>query len=427
MTLVSTLVSLMLLSVALGWLALRLRVPYPMVLVIGGLVVSLVPGLPRPDLDPAVVLVIFLPPILYQAALMTSIREFRANIRPISLLAIGLVIATTLAVGAGAHLLLGLPWFVCLLIGAIISPPDAVAATAVLSRMRMPRRIVAILEGESLINDASGLVIYKLLVVAVLAGSFSLVEAGFEFVTVAALGILIGLVAGWLSLWLHVRLKDPMLEVTLSLVLPFAIYVAAELVHGSGVLAVVAAGLLRSWYSPEAFQPMARILALGTWNVVVFVLNALVFVLIGLEIGGGMGSGLAEFSHLIDEGLLLTLVAMIVRFVWVFGITGVQRLLPGQREPMPPWRWLFVISFCSMRGIVSLAAALALPPEVAGRSEVIVLVFVVIVVTLLSQGLSLPWLIRRLGIGEDVDLATEEHTARVKTAFAGWQAVEAEA
>ena len=351
----------------------------------------------------------------------------RANLGAISLLAVGLVVATTLAVGFAAKLLLpDLPWFVCFLIGAIVSPPDAVAATAVLSRLRLPRRIVAILEGESLVNDASGLVIYKLLVAAALAGGFSFVDAGRDFVIMGLGGTVIGLLIGWASLWLHDRLKDPMIEVTLSIALPYASYVAAEVFHTSGVLSVVATGLLRSWYSPEKFEPYSRILALGTWGVVVFMLNALVFVLIGLEIGDGMGSGWMAFLHLLEEGLALTAVAMAVRFAAIYAMAWVARLFPGG-EAVPPWRWLFVLSFCSMRGIVSLAAALALPLGLTGRAEAIVLTFIVILVTLLSQGLTLPWLIRRLGLGGDTDVREEEHTARVKTAFAGWQAIEAEA
>src|SRR4051812_15844490 len=259
MEFLSVLVFLLLCSVGLGWFARRAGLPYPIALVIGGAAVGFVPGLPQLEFDPQFLLVLVLPPILYQAALLTSWRDFKANLRPIGMLAIGLVIVTTLAVGATLKFLVpDLPWAVALTFGAIVSPPDAVAATAILSRLNMPRRIVTVLEGESLVNDASGLVIYKFAVAAVLTGMFSLFDASVQFVLVAIGGIAIGMLLAGVFVVIHRFLGDPFIEVLLSLSVPYLAYVAAESVHVSGVLAVVAAGLLRGRYSPSMVSAEMR-------------------------------------------------------------------------------------------------------------------------------------------------------------------------
>src|SRR5687767_8521418 len=252
MQFLSVLVFLLLCSVGLGWFSRRIGVPYPIALVLGGAAVGFLPGLPQLEFDPTFLLVLVLPPVLYQAALLTSWRDFKANIRPISLLAIGLVIATTLAVGAALKFLIpDIPWAAAFAFGAIVSPPDAVAATAILQQLSIPRRVVTILEGESLVNDASGLVLYKLAVAAVLTGTFSLFEVSVQFALVSIGGVMVGILMGFVFVFIHKRLGDTFIEVLTSLSVPYVAYIFAETVHLSGVLAVVAAGLVRGRYAPE--------------------------------------------------------------------------------------------------------------------------------------------------------------------------------
>ncbi len=320
MLLVELLIGLVAAAIALAWLARHLGLPYPIALVVGGAAIGFVPGLPRFPFDPNLILVLVLPPILYQAALFTSWRDFRANLRPISLLAVGLVIATTVAVAATLKWLVPeLPWAVAFAFGAIVSPPDAVAATAIMSRMNVPRRIVTLIEGESLVNDASGLVLYRFAVAAALTGTFSLAQATGEFVLVALGGIAVGVALGRLFVAIHRRVGDTLMELMLSLMLPYLAYLAAETLHLSGVLAVVAAGLVRGRYAPEAFSPQARIAAYSLWRVVVFGVNCLVFILIGLQLPD-LAAGLAGMSlaQAIGYGILLSVIAILVRLAWVF-------------------------------------------------------------------------------------------------------------
>ena len=251
---------LLLCAVALGWVARHFKFPYPIALVGGGALLGLIPRLPQIPFDPQTILILVLPPILYQAALLTSWRDFKANIRPISLLAIGLVLATTLVVGAALKLMVpGVPWAVAFVFGAIVSPPDAVAATSILSRVSIPRRIVTVLEGESLVNDASGLVMYKFAIAAVLTGSFSLLDASTQLLGVSIGGLAVGIVLAHLFIFIHRRLGDTFIEVLTSLIIPYIAYIAAESMHVSGVLAVVAAGLVRGRYSPEIVSAEMRI------------------------------------------------------------------------------------------------------------------------------------------------------------------------
>ena len=332
MVLVELLVGLFAAAIALAWLARHLGLPYPIALVLGGAAIGFVPGLPRLPFDPNLILVLVLPPILYQAALFTSWRDFRANLRSISLLAVGLVIATTVAVAATLKWLVpGLPWAVAFAFGAIVSPPDAVAATAIMSRMNVPRRIVTLVEGESLVNDASGLVLYRFAVAAALTGAFSLVEAAGEFVLIAAGGIAIGVALARFFVAIHRRVGDLLMELMLSLMLPYLAYLAAETLHLSGVLAVVAAGLVRGRYAPEAFSPQARIAAYSLWRVVVFAVNCLIFIMIGLQlpdlVAGLAGTSLAQA---IGYGVLLSVVAIVVRLAWVF--LGAVRSVLHARE-----------------------------------------------------------------------------------------------
>ena len=423
MTLLEIVLFLLLCSVALGWVARRLNFPYPIALVIGGAALGFLPDLPQFPFDPQFILVLVLPPILYQAALLTSWRDFRANIRPIGLLAVGLVIATTLAVGAALKFLVpDIPWAAAFVLGAIVSPPDAVAATAILTRLNVPRRVVTILEGESLVNDASGLVLYKFAVAAVLTGAFSLRDASVEFVGIAIACIVIGILVGRLFISIHRYLGDVFIEVLMTLAVPYIAYILAESLHVSGVLAVVAAGLVRGRYAPEIVSAEMRIIARSVWNLLVFLLTSLVFILIGLQLSGILGR-LEGYSarELFLYGALISAVAIAVRFAWIYPATLLRRLLGAalrEHEPGSTEQELFIMSWCGMRGIVSLAAALALPLALEGgapfpgRDLIIFLTFVVIAVTLVVQGFTLGPLIRVLRVGTDWSEHAEEQHAR---------------
>jgi CPA1 family monovalent cation:H+ antiporter len=435
MLLLELVLLLLLCAVALGWIARRLEFPYPIALVVGGLALGLIQKLPQFPFDPQLILVLVLPPILYQAALMTSWTDFKANIRPIGLLAIGLVIATTLIVGAALKFVVpDVPWAAAFVFGAIVSPPDAVAATAILSRLNIPRRIVTVLEGESLVNDASGLVIYKFAIAAVLTGAFSLADASVQFVGVALGGIAIGIVLAYVSIAIHRRLGDPMLEMLVSLVVPYFTYVVAESVHASGVLAVVAAGLVRGRYSPEIVSAEMRILARSAWNTLVFMLNSVIFMLIGLQMSDRLEK-LAHYSvaQLVGGGLFVSAVAIVVRFAWVYPVAYLPRWLSGSlREGEGNFRKreLGIISWCGMRGIVSLAAALALPVTLPNgapfpqRDLIIFMSFFVIAVTLVGQGLTLPALIRRLKVGSNWSLKDEQLQVRSVMSAAALAAID---
>src|SRR5215475_6432347 len=284
MLLVELLVGLFAAAVALSWAARSVGVPYPIALVLGGALLGFVPGLPPLPLDPNLILIVVLPPVLYQAALLTSWRDFRANIRAISLLAIGLVVATTVAVAATFKWLVPeAPWAAAFALGAIVSPPDAVAATAVLSRMNIPRRIVTLLEGESLVNDASGLVLYRFAVAAALSGTFDAGQAALSFVGVALGGVAAGVAFGWLVTVVLARLRDPTLSVIASFLAAWAAYIIGEALHVSGVLATVACGLVMGWRQHTVLSAVTRTQARAVWNVIVFILESLIFILIGLS------------------------------------------------------------------------------------------------------------------------------------------------
>src|SRR2546425_6477662 len=405
MILLEVLLFLLLCALALGWASRRLGLPYPIALVVGGGLLGFIPRLPQLDFDPQFLLVVVLPPILYQAALLTSWRDFKASLRTISLLAIGLVLATTLVVGAALKALIPeIPWAAAFVFGAIVSPPDAVAATAILSKMNMPRRIVTVLEGESLVNDASGLVLYKFAVAAALSGTFSFFDATVQFALVSIGGVAIGMVLAGLFVLLHRFVHDSFTEVLLSLSVPYIAYVGAEYVHVSGVLAVVAAGLLRGRYSPAMVSAEMRILARSVWNILVFMLNSLIFILIGLQLSGIVarlqgytGRDLAAYA------LTISMIAILVRFAWVYFAEYLPAWLGRlfHRRVAPPLSGeAFIAGWCGMRGIVSLAAPLALPGqtpeggEVPYRDLIIFLTFAVIAVTPLVQGLTLAPLIR---------------------------------
>ncbi len=435
MALLQVILFLLLCAVALGWVARHFQFPYPIALVIGGGALGFVPRLPQLQFDPQFLLVLVLPPILYQAALLTSWRDFKANIRPIGLLAIGLVIATTLAVGATLKFLIpDIPWSAAFVLGAIVSPPDAVAATAILSRLNIPRRVVTVLEGESLVNDATGLVIYKFAVAAVLTGAFSLWQASLEFVGVAVGGVVVGVLMARLFVFIHRYLGDAFIEVLTTLAVPYVAYIFAESLHLSGVLAVVAAGLVRGRYAPEIVSAEMRIIARSVWNLLVFLLNSLIFILIGMQLSG-IVARLTDYSlaQLFLYGTFVSAVAVVVRFAWVYPATYLSlmfRASLGQFVAPPVEGEVFIMAWCGMRGIVSLAAALALPPTLADgnafpeRDLIIFLTFVVIAVTLVVQGLSLKPLIRRLRLGRDWSLQEEHQRAKMALGKAAIAAID---
>ena len=355
---------------------------------------------------------------------MTSWRDFHANLRPISLLAIGLVLFTTIIIAWLAHCLTGIPLAAGFVLGAIISPPDAVAATAITERLRVPQRIVTVLEGESLVNDATALVAYRFAIAAVVTGTFSLSRAGLHFVVAAAGGVLIGLGIGWLAAKIQGRLDDPPVQVTISLLTPFAAYLPADRLGVSGVLAVVTAGLYIGWRSPETINSRMRLQAYPVWEMVVFLLNGVVFILIGLQLPEVMRHLAGQPKvQLVWDALLISLAVILIRFLWVFPATYLPRLLSKKlrkRDPYPDWRHVTIVGWTGMRGVVSLAAALALPLTVQdgspfpGRDLILFFSFAVILATLVLQGLSLPSLIRWLKVVDDGVHEKEEREARLR-------------
>ena len=419
-------VALLLAVAVLALVARRLTIPYPILFVIGGLLLGLVPKLPKVRLDPELVFLFFLPPLLFPAALFTSWRDFRANLRPIALLAVGLVLFTTVAVAYLAHYFMGLPLAAGFVLGAIISPPDAIAATAIADRLKVPRRIVTILEGESLVNDATALVAYRFAVVAVATGSFSLPQASGQFFIAGIGGIVLGLVAGWLAEQFHKRVDDAPIEITVSLLTPFAAYLSAERLGVSGVLAVVTAGLYLGRRIPELLTFKTRLQGGPVWEMVEFLLNGFVFILIGLqlpEVLQALSGASISIPRLSWYALLISLAVIVIRILWVFPATYLPRLIFKKlcrHDPNPKWQHVIIVAWTGMRGVVSLAAALALPltlrdgKEFPGRDLILFLTFVVILVTLVVQGLSLPLLIRWLGVKDDGRMAKEEREARLK-------------
>lgn len=419
------LIFLLALLVALSAAAPKLKLPYPVLLVLAGVALALVPGLPVISITPNLIFFIFLPPLLYEASYNMSWHEFVANRRPITLLAVGLVLLTTTLVAALAHFFIpGFSWAMGFVLGAIVAPPDAVAATSVTKGLGLPRRITDILEGESLVNDASALIAYRYAVAAVVTGTFGLWDAGWHFVLVAGGGAAIGTVVGYLAVRVQRYLTDATIITALSLLLPFGVYLAAEHVEVSGVLAVVAMGLMMSRRSHDIYDNQTRLLKHSFWRVLGFLLNGLVFLIIGLELRiilTELGPG--AFWPLLGYGLLVSAVAIAIRMGWVFPVNYLGRVIGrwlGREEVHSPKRNLFITSWAGMRGVVSLATALALPLTVRGgepfpqRDAILFITFTVILVTLLVQGLSLPWLVRRLHVQESpAERAAEEQALRL--------------
>lgn len=424
-----TVILLLVAVLLLVTIARRILIPYPIFLVLGGLLLSFIPNVPTVRLDPDLVFLIFLPPILWAAAYFTSLRDFRANLRPITLLAVGLVVATTAAVAAVARAIVpGLSWPVAFALGAIVSPPDAVAATAIARRLNIPQRIVTILEGESLVNDASALVLYRAAVATAVTGTFVLTETLWQFVLTAVGGVVVGLLVGVVARSALRLTEDSLAQVAITLVAPYAAWVIAERAHTSAVLACVAGGLyLRQGFS-ALVAPATRLQARAVWDLLVFILTGVIFILIGLELGGIRERGLpGSLGTIVGQGALISATAIGVRLVWVPLATMIPRLVSPalrKRDPLPPWPHVLLVAWTGMRGIVSLAAALALPLTTAPgapfpfRNEVILLTFAVILSTLVIQGLSVTPLIRALDLGEDNKLELEEAHAREKAARA---------
>jgi CPA1 family monovalent cation:H+ antiporter len=420
---IDILLGLLVAVAALAWLASRVKVAYPIFLVLGGIALSFIPGLPREglQLQPELVFLLFLPPLLYYAGLLTTWRDFKSNLRPISLLAVGLVLLTMTAVALVAHEMMGLSWPGAFVLGAIVSPPDAVAATAVLQRLRIPRRIVAVLEGESLVNDATALVAYRMGLAAV-GMTFSFTEATWRFLLVAVGGIAIGYAVGVLVAWVRPRIKEPAVESTVSLLTPFIAYLPAEWLHVSSVLAVVTTGVYLSRRLPQISSPRMRLRAFAVWETLVFLLNGFIFILIGLQLPVVVKDlGDTPMSKLLLYAATISVVCIGVRLLWVFPATYLPRLLIpafGRHDPAPPWRHTFVIAWTGMRGVVSLAAAMAIGLDFPDRNLILFVTFGVILVTLVGQGLTLAPLIRRLKLTTDRDEEVEEVTARHLSALA---------
>lgn len=406
----------------LGLLSKRYNFPFPIVLVLCGVIISVVPGLPVIALDPEIVFIIFLPPLLYYGAWYTSWHDFKRALRPIGLAAIGLVLFTTASVAIAAHYLIeDISWPLAFLIGAIVSPPDAVAATSITKGLGLQPRLITILEGESLLNDASGLIAYRYALTAITAGNFIFWQASVSFLIMATAGIAIGLAIGYLMYLIHKHFVcDPVIEVTLTFLTPFAAYLLAEHFHFSGVLAVVATGLYLSFRSSKIFTHQSRMMAVTVWEVVVFILNGLIFVLIGLQLRGVL-EGISQYSipALAIWGISISFIVIAVRFIWIVPAAMVPRWLSKrirETEPFDP-RNMVVFGWAGMRGVVSMAAALALPLTMADgtafphRNLIIYLTFCVILSTLVLLGLTLPWLIRKLKI-EPYSAYAEEYEVR---------------
>jgi monovalent cation/hydrogen antiporter len=420
-TAIETVLLLLVVATALAFVARRIGVAYPIVLVIGGIILGLVltafPSFPSLELPPELVFLLFLPPILFAAGFFTQIRDFKANLRPIGLLAVGLVLFSTVVVGAVAYALIPpLGWPAAFVLGAIVAPPDAVAATAIFRRLGVAPRIVTILEGESLVNDATALIAYGVALNVAVGGTFSIAEAGLLFVVVALGGVAIGLVVGWLLTTSWRRIADPTLEIVTSLLAPFAAYLPGIALGVSGVLAVVTAGIIAGRRASRVLSPNARLIGTGVWSVLIFLINGFAFLLVGVQLPTILDQ-LTSFApaELVWLGLAISATAIVARIVWVFPATYVPRWLSAkirERDPMPPRGAVFVISWAGMRGVVSLAAALALPVNFPDRPLLIYLTLCVILATLVGQGLTLPWVVRRTGVVSGSSLEVEERIAR---------------
>lgn len=415
-------------AAALLLLAEPLKIPYPILLVLGGLILGFGPGAPNVALPPDVVLVGILPPLLYSAAYNTGLRELRQNLRPISMLALGLVVATTISVGAVAHYVIGLSWAASLVLGAIVSPTDPLAASEIGRRLGVPRRPLAVIEGESLVNDGTALVLFKFTVAAVVTGTFSLLHATGVFVWTVLGGVAIGLAVGFLIRLLRRRLVNPPLEVTIAFLTGYFAFLPANAAGASGVLAVVTAGVYLGWYTPELTTVDTRLQGRAFWSIFTFLMNALLFGLVGLQLRPILESLSGYTSkQLVGYAVAVAAVVIVTRIVWVIPLTYLPRMLFAgirRRDPYPPWQQPAFVGWTGMRGAVTLAAALAIPlatdarTPFEGRDLIIFLAFCVVLGTLVVQGLSMPLVIRALGLEDDGLNTKEEAKARIHAADA---------
>ncbi len=422
---IEVLILLLAVIAAISLVAARLELPPAILLVIAGVALALIPGLPTVRLAPDFVLLFVLPPVIYSSAVAMDWREFRFNLRPISLLAVGCVAFTTTATAAAAHWVLGLPWPEGFVLGAIVSPPDAVAPLSLARRMRIPRRILVILEGEGLANDATALVLYRFAVGAVSAGVFSFDKALAAFAAITVGEILWGLAVGWLFLRLRRWVRDSSIEIMLSVLTPFMAYWPPQHLGGSGVLATVTAGLYISWNGLRLISAATRLQGIFFWQFVIYLIEGMVFLVTGLQARALLAesSSYSTFELAISAAVVCAVV-IVARFIWMYPATYVPRWISprlARRDPSPPWQWPFALAFTGIRGIVSLAAALAIPLETERgqafphRDLILVLTFAVILVTLVGQGLLLPAVIRALGLA---NAGRQEHAAERRQEFA---------
>jgi len=373
--------------------------------------------MPSLELPPELVLLVVLPPLIYSASVAMSWREFKHNLRPIVLLSVGCVIFTAFAVAAATHYLIGLPWDVGFLLGAIVAPPDVVAPLAIARKLGMPRRILVILEGEGLANDATALILYRFAVVAISTHLFSLPKAAGTFVVIVAGEVLFGAAVGWLSLRARHRARDPQIEITLSLITPYIAYWIPEHFGGSGVISTVACGLYMSWNGPLLISSATRLQGIFFWDLVIYLIEGLLFLLTGFQMRSLFEKSKAfPLDDILYATALVAVIVIVARFAWVFPATYLPRLSKRvrERDPSPPWQWVFAIAFTGVRGAVSLAAALALPFALPGgedfpyRDLILFVAFGVIFITLVGLGLGLPPVVRWLGIARD---GRAEHAA----------------
>ncbi len=413
--------------ISLSALSDKLKLPTPVFLVLAGLIIGFVPVLPDLIMDPDVVFLVFLPPLLYDAAVRTSWHEFKTNIKPISALGVSLVFITTVAIAITAHYFIPMfSWPLAFLMGAIISPPDAVAATGIIKGLGLNTKVISILEGESLVNDASALIAYRYALVASITGSFLIWEAGLQFLYVAGVGIITGLLIGLVLIFIHKKIENQsIVETSLTLLTPFLSYLAAEQIHASGILAVVSTGLLLAWRSPEIFSYQTRIQTKVVWDTLMFILNGFVFILIGLQLPVILKQLTGyKLSALIGYGLIISGVTILVRIIWVFGSAYLFNLFNRDKKELndiPPdqnrygdWKNVLIVAWTGTRGVISMALALALPLTLYNgdtflqRHLIVFVCFVVVFITLVVQGFSLPLLIRLLDVKPSISEDKEE-------------------
>ncbi|HXN66748.1 MAG TPA: Na+/H+ antiporter [Bradyrhizobium sp.] len=417
---------LILLAVLAGTalLARRTNIAPAILLLLAGTALAFVPGMPSLELPPELVLLLVLPPLIYSASVAMSWREFRYNLRPIILLAVGCVIFTAFAVAAATHYLIGLPWSIGFLLGAIVAPPDVVAPLAIARKLGIPRRILVVLEGEGLANDATALILYRFTVVAITTGMFSLPTAAGTFAGIIVGEVLFGAAVGWLSLRARHHARDPQVELTLSLITPYVAYWIPAHFSGSGVIATVACGLYMSWNGPLWISAATRLQGIFFWDLVIFLIEGMLFLLTGFQMRLLLEKSKAFPLHdILLATALVTVMIVVARFAWAFPATYLPRLIRRvrERDPSPPWQWVFVLAFTGVRGAVSLAAALAIPFALPGgegfpsRDLILFVTFGVIFITLVGVGLGLPPVVRWLGVAE---AGRDEHRAEHESEIA---------